>query len=199
MVTEFRFKPGQRVRLKDQPAEVYPLAYVGSEGIVKKCEMDELGHHPMIYIEWDKDHWTYNGEKDMLTFEEHFEPVEGVESVSDRDLLESLEKFLRDYREGRSEEEEEPTEELLAEDRAEALAAIEDYLQNSEAFLVIGVTRETHPELKKPMLMADIVRFYGTDEAGLLLESQLSQFIANAHGELALKQIQEIVQESEDG
>jgi hypothetical protein len=75
MIEPHPFAEGQRVKLKSDGQDfVYPLAHAGSQGWVRKAFFDRLGT-PLIYIEWDKRHWAYNGEEDKTTLAAHFEPV----------------------------------------------------------------------------------------------------------------------------
>jgi hypothetical protein len=74
--TPFKIPLEKRVRLKGDRADIYPRAYGGAEAIVKKHSVDPIGGYPMVYVEWDKKHWTYQGERDMWTFEDHFDVVE---------------------------------------------------------------------------------------------------------------------------
>lgn len=72
---EFRTHLNQRVRLKGNGEDgLYSLAAAGSEGWVRGQKLDPLGY-PLVQIEWDRNHWTYNGESDKWTFEAHFDPI----------------------------------------------------------------------------------------------------------------------------
>lgn len=81
---EFRTHLNQRVRLRGNGEDsLYSLAAAGSEGWVRAQKYDPLGY-PLVQIEWDRNHWTYNGEADKWTFESHFDPIE-EKSMSDLD------------------------------------------------------------------------------------------------------------------
>lgn len=71
---------GTYVELKDGCDEVYVLAWAGSRGTITAHDTDEHGFD-RVYIEWDKDHWRYNGELDGWTFASHFEPVDPVDTA----------------------------------------------------------------------------------------------------------------------
>jgi hypothetical protein len=72
----FRTTKNQRVRLKLNGVDnIYAKAYAGSEGWIRDQRHDDLGY-PIVFIEWDKNHWTYNGEADKWTLEAHFDPIE---------------------------------------------------------------------------------------------------------------------------
>lgn len=67
------FSVNQRVKLKSQGEDsVYEKAMAGSVGTIRSLDFDNVDF-PMVYIEWDKNHWAYNGEGDMWTYENHFE------------------------------------------------------------------------------------------------------------------------------
>ncbi len=88
MGVKFCIPIGTRVRLKSDRADVYPFAVAGSEGVIKARRSDDMRAFPMVFIEWDHDHWTYNGEQHGWTFEDHFEPVKDSkmpEKKPDRD------------------------------------------------------------------------------------------------------------------
>src|SRR4051794_22950181 len=73
-----------RVKLKGDRTEVYELARAGAEGWVRDRRYDPLdpsGGIRMVFVEWDSDHWGYNQQPNMWTFEDHFEPIE--ETMSD--------------------------------------------------------------------------------------------------------------------
>jgi hypothetical protein len=48
----------------------------------------------MVYIEWDKKHWTYNGEPDEWTFAEHFEPVKEAQVSTPQFSPEEFGEFM---------------------------------------------------------------------------------------------------------
>lgn len=80
-----KYPEGSKVRLKKSRADVYKMAHAGSEGFIRHRGLD-VGDFPMIWIEWDKNTWNYNGEQDMWTFEDHFEPIEEEKTVSEEKL-----------------------------------------------------------------------------------------------------------------
>ena len=93
MDTEHRLHEGDRVRIRDT---VDPSLYMGmstlyNEGVVTKVREDRFGL-PQVYIEWDKNHWSYNGAPDCWTFEEHFDILVHMsqEKPSKRDTIAAL-------------------------------------------------------------------------------------------------------------
>jgi len=75
-----RFPANTRVRLREGVDSGFygGLARVGCEGWVRRRKREKYGF-PQVLIEWDKDHWAYNGQEDCWTWEGHFEAVEEVE------------------------------------------------------------------------------------------------------------------------
>lgn len=69
-----KFSKGQKVRLKEACADIHPQAFAYSEGWVRKSGTDHVGY-PLVYIEWDKDQWMYNDQKDGIYPEDHFEGI----------------------------------------------------------------------------------------------------------------------------
>jgi hypothetical protein len=202
-MTEFRFKKNQRVRLKDQPANLYHRAFVGSEGWVRECREDEVGF-PMVKIEWDKEHWAYNGERDMWTFEEHFEPVESEESMPENnDFLDRLAAFIAEEqkRQADGKEPQDDTGSINDDvDRdAQYLAVLDaavEYAREAEAFLLVAVRREHSPvEGERFMLVPDMYAVYKAEDAGILLETQLAHVAATFHQELAGRVLGEIMRQ----
>ncbi len=198
------FHKDQRVRLKNQPADIYRRAYGGSEGIVRKTKKDEFGY-PMIYIEWDKNHWTYNGEEDMWTFADHFDPVERIEMPRDdsndskliKDLINFLDKYQKnqgqDNTEANPEEDQERRErrQVYAETVQEAFEKVVD----GEAFLMVCVEREGGESASIYNLVPYIFASTITEEAATLLEVQLSQILATMHQNLGGKYLARLAED----
>lgn len=65
----------QKVKIKYSAADLYQQSFGGAEGWVRDRKTDSHGY-PMVFIEWDKTHWTYSAEPDGWTFDSHFEPVD---------------------------------------------------------------------------------------------------------------------------
>lgn len=199
-MTDFKFKAAQRVRLKHDVAELYRRAFGGSEGFVRGRKKDSVGF-PMILVEWDKDHWTYNGEEDMWTFEEHFEAVEELTMPSinndDDNLADALINFLKNWKDesGEPDHEDDSHEDTEQQYYATAREATES-VEDGEAFMIFTVKRQQtspdHPE--QFILVPEIFSAYQTEEAGLLLETQLSQVAAVTQQEMAGALLAQIMQ-----
>jgi hypothetical protein len=74
---EQRFMINTRVKLREgvDPGLYNGFSRVGNEGWIRKRKRDKYGY-PQVLIEWDKDHWAYNGQEDGWTWEGQFEAVE---------------------------------------------------------------------------------------------------------------------------
>lgn len=62
---------GHRIELLPAMQHLYEDAIAGSRGWAKDVKVDDLGF-PLVYIEWDRDHWKYQGQEDGWTFQSHF-------------------------------------------------------------------------------------------------------------------------------
>lgn len=176
----------QRVRLRADRADVYKNAHAGSEGIVVQHGLDEVGNYPMVYISWDRDNWLVNGEQDMWTFEDHFEPVE-KEKVMAEKKISSTEAFkqigeilaaLKAEEEPTPEPKEKETRSGLPlsknqDEFMEALTKAIDAASESEAFLVISV-RSLPEDPSRKILVPDTYVQYNTEEAAYVLQLTVS-------------------------
>jgi hypothetical protein len=91
MAIESRLHAGDRVRIRDyvDPSIYADLSTIGNEGVIKQVAHDQWGY-PKVLIEWDRNHWTYNGAPDGWTFEDHFDIVEPKESKMNEDEKQKL-------------------------------------------------------------------------------------------------------------
>jgi|ERR1017187_1212680 hypothetical protein len=78
MDTTYRLPLNSRVKLRDgiDPALYKGFSCTGNEGWVRHHRADEHGY-AQVLIEWDHDHWSYNGAPNCWTWEEHFDLVKG--------------------------------------------------------------------------------------------------------------------------
>lgn len=74
---------GQRVELAPGMEEVYPKAAAGMRGTIRGFTEDEY-NFDRCYVEWDREHWRYNGEADLWAYPSHFRPAQ---VDGDHDLL----------------------------------------------------------------------------------------------------------------
>ena len=175
---------------------MYQFARVFNEGIVRARRHDDLGY-PLIFIEWDKDHWAYSGEEDGWTLEAHFDLVE--EDMQDKndndklnDLLAVLSTLVKDFQVG------EPSSDPSADDRDddgddgatfdEVLNAAIDDARDSEAFIIIVA----HPEdwdgtqIVVPRTYVHSKRA----DAAMMLDAAMADQAAQAHARLVLRTIE---------
>ncbi len=175
------------------------------EGWVREKTHDEYGY-PMVYIEWDKKHWAYNGERDGWTMEAHFDPKEKVMSDKEKkrqELEEMLFNLVTRVLDAQSPEE---AMEDLKEDEAEV-----DIGSDFKTALTEVVRQLTEDETVKPITfyLAAVVRkdVRGTEAivpiefsfaeensptAELLLTAFLSEAGAREHTKLVLQTIKEL-------
>lgn len=178
-----RLKKNQRVKLKSDGQDYpYKWAGAGSEGWVRRLDTDNVGF-PVVYIEWDKDHWAFNGEPDQWTLEDHFDPVEEIMPENSEDLVKAFAEFVASREQG------EGSSSSTKDTRyAEAFAQGKKFALNAEAFLLIAVEVD-RKDADAPVFNPMVFQSYKDDEAGLILESQLSVLSSNAFQQLAVEQI----------
>lgn len=197
-----KYDKNQRVRLLGAPSNLYPLAAVGSEGWIRNLNHDNFGY-PIVFIEWDKDHWTYNGEHDEWTLEDHFEAIE-KETMRNHDPRERandiLEQLLSEASAAEPAKESKgrnmirafmesvqwPPRDKLAETLSKAaLQAADD-----ESFLLITIHKDEEGNLIPTMASC-----FCTPESAILLEAQLTRLAAIAHADVAGHMINAIMDE----
>lgn len=69
-----KLRIGQEVELAPGMETVYVRGAAGMRGTILGITEDPDGFE-LVYIEWDKGHWRYNGEEDDWTYALHFRPV----------------------------------------------------------------------------------------------------------------------------
>jgi hypothetical protein len=213
---QHKLKKGQRVRLKaDGQDSLYSMACAGSEGWIRKQDIDPLGY-PMIYIEWDKNHWAYNGEQDRWTFESHFDPVE-ENDMSDQqgsnpppEFVNFMNSMWQQFQASQTPEpqaeeppplnepESRPDGQLLSDEEfAEALAKSVEVAKESDAFILITVDRSAIPDSSVPLLSPSIITCYRTAESGHVAELHMARFVAFAMESLSIDKIHSILQDKD--
>src|SRR5271165_7482108 len=77
MDTAYRIPLNSRVSLRDGiDSDLYRgYSCTGNEGWIRNHRTDEHGYFQVL-IEWDHDHWAYNGAPNCWTWEDHFDLVE---------------------------------------------------------------------------------------------------------------------------
>jgi spore coat protein CotH len=193
-IIKHKTKNDQRVKLKSNGEDsLYRLAGAGSEGWVRKQDKDKYGY-PMIYIEWDRLHWTYNGEEDKWTYESHFETVnresEDMQDFENDD--ERYQQFLKWLNEQPKDEgkrnEEAEYKELL--DVATKEAA------NSDSFMLFTVDREVDDN-GDDIIVPRVAFYFKSDVGGHAIELQLAKMAASAHENIATLVISDLLEAGE--
>jgi hypothetical protein len=198
--TDYRFNVRDRVRLRNtiDPAFYGGYACVGNEAVVTQRHKDSYDL-PEIYVKWDKNHWTYNGVNDCWTFEDHFDLVEGA-NMPDQDHPEQQLRNILDGVDSLDAEKRKRVEEMLSGDFKskdstedtkynEAILSAMKLLEDCEAFVVIGVARQNHPDSEQGILIPAAISFAKTPEGELLAMSGATAYGAKAHQELTIKAI----------
>jgi hypothetical protein len=165
---------GSRVELLSDKEKVYKLAVGGSQGVVTDTKVDE--GFPMVYVEWDKDHWRYEGEPDCWTFESHFKVLENGLFKA----LDSKEDFLKEIIE-RAQEREDFDDERI--DRfIDRLDEAINLLAESDGFLLISAKKEVHPENPDEIMMTPYVFSGYLDQSAMVLTKRFGKEVICADG-----------------
>jgi hypothetical protein len=180
-----------KVELLPGRDEVYQFAQSGSRGWARKTTVDELGF-PMIYVEWDKDHWKYNGEEDGWTFESHFKMIEEPPTPPASVATELIQQAQARRDEERCQHcgEEHGADVQKA---SEFLAILEKATQAAaaaEGFFVVTISPEYDPALPgvaiyRPKIFTGLM----TDDAADMIEAQVVHLATLAHNEMIEKRM----------
>lgn len=180
-----------RVRIKDSVTHMYPYARAHNEGIVKVRTHDSMGY-PLIFIEWDKDHWAYSGEPDRWVMEAHFDKVENKMDEKDKpDFMEALAelvaRFQTEKREEKVEEKPEvkdtrPTDDLTYED---ILDKGYEAASEGEAFILIVASPESFQGTE--LVIPRIYMHSKDDASALLLDAAVADYVAQTMSRLVQK------------
>lgn len=196
------FSPGQRIRLKDGRDEPYKWATVGSEAIVKRVAYDDCGY-PMAYIEWDQDHWTYNGEEDRWVFQTHFDPVgdppmdeSGMTPEDQAQFVKTLKSLGVRFDEDNEAKPQEPTRAELDDEYVQYMEYAQEELLDSESFLVVAIQRVVQDGV--PMLTPKIITNSRTPQGALAVEAQLAMLLSVSHGKLVNQALARLAEEDDE-
>lgn len=195
-------KVNQRVRLKtDGQDGLYIYAAAGAPGWVRKQDHDSLGY-PTVFIEWDKNHWSYNGEPDRWTMEAHFEPEESTVPVPDGPfdpaMMERFAAFLEFEKHNREQEgqpEPGPVPDEPSLDKQYEVAAEKAFetMIGADSFILVAVSNINDRELAPKT-----TSFYKTAESGLVAEMYVAKLAAIATEELVINEVSRIVTDKQD-
>jgi hypothetical protein len=158
---------GSRVSLKDGMERVYTFAVAGTEGWVRERKEDSDGF-PLVRIEWDKEHWRYNGQPDGWTFEDHFRlidvpaPTPEVEPEPAEGLLAQLQPDERAW----------GAVDGYVDDLSDAM----DAASEGEGFFMIVIRqRQNDKDPNEVMYFPTIFDNALTEEARCVLDAQLAE------------------------
>jgi len=212
---KWAFEPNDRVRLRPEVSEIYAMAPAYSEGWVRGRRIDPIGDFKMVFVEWDSEHWTYNGQPDMWTFEEHFDKVESKGKLMADDInkeqvasaLDVLAKALLGDKTEKPENAEGKTQEEIGEERAEAVtpdkmkqfehvfAKAVEVAKDSDAFIIACVRKEDAPAGSGAdfTLTPALFSYALSRESAVLLDVQIAEISSEAHQSLAIQEIRRLL------
>jgi hypothetical protein len=188
-----------RVALIDGADNVYTFALAGTEGWIRERKIDDLGYD-LVKIEWDKDHWRYNGQPDGWTFETHFKaigppevPAEKTEDKQEDDEKEENEPQMEIVPVGEISLTDAPPADHQIEVYIDTLTEAMDAASESEAFLMIAVRRVPNPENpRETMYVPQIFTTSTTQEGALLLDIQLAECASTSYEEMVFQLIEQL-------
>lgn len=187
-------KRDQRVKLKDGFDAMYQVARSGAQGIVKEVEYDPYGF-PCALVQWDTDHWTYEGEQDGWTFQSHFELVKdsSMTEEPDAELMRRLYHAVKAEIEA-EQDKQSGFDERYPEARAAAVEALDS---GTESFIIITVKRGLNPEDGSITLDPQIVSYSSSEEGRLAIEAQMLILSGMGHEQLIANRIGKIMEGGE--
>lgn len=163
-----------RVALKNGVEDVYALAVPGTEGWVRDHKIDDDGF-AMVAIEWDKDHWRFNGQPDGWTFADHFkvigtpDPPMEQGSMSDDELLDPR-----------------PSDEQI-EMYIDTISDAMDTAAESDGFFMLAVRSMPNPDNPSETVFVPTVIMQAlTQEAEIILDVQLMDCANTTYQQIAL-------------
>jgi hypothetical protein len=192
---EHKTKIGDRVILKGQGQDsLYQAAYAGAEGWVRKHRHDPLGY-PEIFVEWDKSHWTYNGESDGWTMEAHFDIVEDEMDHDDKHPISEhlLNKMAQQmgYDLVPKGQKADKNAALAAEYDRIAVHAMEA-ITEGDAFVLITVSENNDGD--GPAKIAEVFNGYKDEVSQYLVEANVSRIGSKAHERVITHILHEIME-----
>lgn len=189
-----RVHEGDRVQIKDTVVHMYPQARAYNQGFVRATSHDEFGY-PLIYVEWDKDHWAYSGEQDRWVLEAHFDPVEEktmADKPNESDLIKALAQIVKQFggpaeSENRDADVEDKREEL-EDSYDEVLNRAVDDARDGEAFIIL-VARPEEGFQGGELITPHIYMHSKRDDAALLLDACMADAVAQTYARLVLSTV----------
>lgn len=210
-----RFKPNARVRLRDgiDPEFYNGFGRAGNEGWIRKRRLDKHGY-PQVLIQWDKDHWSYNGQEDGWTWEGHFESV-GDETMSQptppeenpelEDRVRAIsEQFIKSLFGALGETRGESTGETPQKDEGpdpevwdELAGRAADAVQKSPAYIVVALEHIEGPDGAPPMVTPRVFHAALDPEYALIAQSQLGHVLASMQDDTIGDVLQQLAKDEE--
>lgn len=174
-----------RVALKDGADTVYVYALAGTEGWVRGQKEDSDGFE-LFRIEWDKEHWRYNGQPDGWTFADHFKVIGPPDPVDQEE--EDVEEDTTPDAVGmqpvaRSEND--------LDSYMESLSEAFDAASEGEGFVVLAIRRQPNPQ--NPSEIAFVPTMFQhstTKEAEMLLDIQLAELASSNYQDMIFNLMQ---------
>jgi hypothetical protein len=175
---EFQIPVNSKVKLKDTvDGSLYGgLACSGNQGWVRRRRRDDKFGYPQVFMEWDKNHWAFNGLEDCWTYESHFDIVEkSMEKTKEELIQEAANTFASSISQlfsGKTEEVGEEIEEPDNDHAAKVRRAFEVVADN-DAILIIALQEQ------EGVVAPTIIRLAKDPKLEYVLNCQVSYL--NAH------------------
>lgn len=201
---EFRTRIGSRVRIRDSVTHMYPNARVYNEAIVRARKRDQLGY-PIIYVEWDKDHWAYSGEEDGWAIEAHFDLVEDQMAEDKRfnELLGGLSDLVNNFK-SEGETPDESKEKLEIEPQEESKMTYNEVLdraledaRDGEAFIVLVARPQEFRG--NQIITPHMYKHSKREDADMMLEAVMADIASQAYTQLVMQLIAERKRDGSSG
>jgi hypothetical protein len=189
------FPLGSRIRLKDgvHPGFYGGFGLPGNEGIVKGTDREQFGY-PRVYVEWDKNHWAYNGAPNGWTWQDHFELIEGSD-MSQKDEVD-YEALLREFTERLGMASKREPEEEIPEDDSSEEAVFDDTLEKafedaatSKAFVVVTLNEEDMEEGPGGFIFPSAYHAAHDHKSSLIVQMQLGELAQQFQERLVKKEL----------
>lgn len=172
-----------RVALKSEVDELYTHAFVGSEGWVREARRDSDGFD-MVKVEWDQDHWRFNGQPDGWTFADHFRVVGPPEPPRQDQAM--AEDELPRQRGPNSRPTDEDIEAYLG-----VVSEAFDAVSESEGFMTLAIKRVPHPQTGQTMFIPAVFSHSMSQEASSLVDVQLMEMAAAIIQQLMMDRLED--------
>lgn len=171
MLMDNQFVNGTPVELLPGREEVYQRALAGSRGVIRASKVDDYGYEK-VYIEWDKDHWRYNGEPNGWTYASHFQVAEDIDphatDLVNGDIDIPLTPPVPSSREER---------EAQINDYVESMMDAFDRASESDGFYLVTVRRGIDPESGQEIVLIEMHRGAVDEEMEGIHHADLFHFV----------------------